>query len=295
MSNFSKQHFGDIDIRQLIHHYKQYDCLWNFNSPDYKNKSSKQEAWSEIANYFQKDVNEVKRKVKYLRTAYVAEKKKVEASRKSGSNTPYKPSLFYYKDLNFLEDVVVWRKFGNDMEHNELEFENFQITAEAVDDEELMNYVNEEEDVDLKQPTINCKTETYIDPETESSPPRQIRSNPKISHPRTIAARPLKRKISPETKVNRSTSNIVTTFPTGSNSQCKNLYISFGKTISLQLQQLPFDVAIETMSEIHNMLTKNTLEHLRSTAVTNGHDSYTQSESEDSYSELIEEALNDSS
>ncbi|XP_037828185.1 uncharacterized protein LOC119616091 isoform X2 [Lucilia sericata] len=294
MSNFSKQHFGDIDIRQLIHHYKQYDCLWNFNSPDYKNKSSKQEAWSEIANYFQKDVNEVKRKVKYLRTAYVAEKKKVEASRKSGNNTPYKPSLFYYKDLNFLEDVVVWRKFGNEVEHNELEF----ITAEAVEDEELLKYVNqeEEEDVDLKQPGINCKTETYIDAEPESSPPRQIRNTPKISHPRTIAARPLKRKISPEAKLNRSTSSIVSTLPpTGSNSQCKNLYISFGKTISLQLQQLPLDVAIETMSEIHTMLTKNTLEHFRSTAIPNGHDSYTQSESEDSCSELIEEALNDSS
>lgn len=120
MSNFSRRHFRDIDIKELIYHYKQYDCLWNFNCLAYKNKTMKQEAWQDIADYFHKDINEVKRKIKYLRTAYVAEKKKVIASRKLGK--PYKPSLFYFNELDFLDNVVVWRKEPNERDGNELEF-----------------------------------------------------------------------------------------------------------------------------------------------------------------------------
>ncbi|XP_065356706.1 uncharacterized protein LOC135951063 isoform X2 [Calliphora vicina] len=290
MSQFSRQHFGDIDIKELIHHYKQYDCLWNYNSPDYKSKTAKQQAWTEIADYFQKDVNEVKRKVKYLRSAYVAEKKKV--SRKCSDGTPYKPSLFYYNELDFLHNIVVWRKVGSDAEHTDVEF----ISPDAVEDEELLTFIDREEEVDLKQPEINFKAESFIehDAEPEHSPPQMpMRSSPKIMHPRSLASRPLKRKISGDIKPNKSAISNVPSSPTVNNSQCKNLYISFGKTIALQLQQLPLDVAILAMSEIHTILTKKTLEHITSSK--NGHESWSQSESEDSYSELIEEAFNDSS
>lgn len=122
MSQYSRRHNPDIDIKELIQHYKQYDCLWDINSPDYKNHGTKYQAWKDIANYFNKDVEEVKRKVRYLRAAYVNEKRKVESSKKSGASSPHKPNLFYYNDLDFLDNVVVWRKFNAENDSNNTEF-----------------------------------------------------------------------------------------------------------------------------------------------------------------------------
>lgn len=112
MSKFS----SDIEIKELIHQYKEHDCLWNIRSPDYKDKLLKQKAWLEIANFFHKTPNDVKRKMQYLRAAYVHEKRRVDASKKSDSKGIHKPLLFYYKEMDFLDSIVIWRKFNNGMD-----------------------------------------------------------------------------------------------------------------------------------------------------------------------------------
>ncbi|TMW54010.1 hypothetical protein DOY81_000942 [Sarcophaga bullata] len=96
------------EISELINLYRQYECLWNPFNEDYNNGDSKQTAWMEIACVCGKDTNDVRRKIKHLRSAYVAEKKKCETSKKHG--VAYMPNLFYYKDFDFLDAVVVLRK-----------------------------------------------------------------------------------------------------------------------------------------------------------------------------------------
>lgn len=116
-----------------------------------------------------------------------------------------------------------------------------------------------------------------------------ISVTPKITSSQSLALRPAKRKISGEIKLNKSFPVNSASSASISNPQCKNLYVSFGRTISLQLQQLPLEEAILTMSEIHTILTKKTLGHLRN--LQNSHES----DSEDSFTELNEETFNDSS
>lgn len=60
---------------KMIELYEQFPCLWNYSSPIYKNVSLKNNAWKEIANAVGKTVEEVKKKIKHLRSAYVVEKK----------------------------------------------------------------------------------------------------------------------------------------------------------------------------------------------------------------------------
>ncbi|KAM7352668.1 uncharacterized protein ACRADG_005103 [Cochliomyia hominivorax] len=277
MSQFSRRHFQDIDIRDLIHHYRQYECLWDYNSLDYKNSAIKYQAWKEIAKNFNKDVEEVKRKIKYLRSAYVAERKKVEASKRVNPNTPYRPNLFYYHDLDFLHNIVVCRKFGGsaDVDNTDTQFDSVQISQDTEEEDDVMvTYSNPVEEVDIKESDI-CKSEFILEPEPDLSPPHRTSAN---STP--VMSRAQKRRISEEeTKTKKS--------PIIQNSKSKNLYMMFGKTMSLQLQQLPIDVAVLAMSEIHTILTKKTLEHIRSEQ--NGHES----EFEDSFSEFIEETTND--
>lgn len=100
------------DTFKIIQLYEQFPCLWNYRSSSYKNVSMKNNAWKEIANALGKTIDEVKKKIKNVRQAYVAEKKKVDASKKSGSSAEsiYVPHLYYYDNMNFLAPVVVLRK-----------------------------------------------------------------------------------------------------------------------------------------------------------------------------------------
>ncbi|XP_037934063.1 uncharacterized protein LOC119668578 [Teleopsis dalmanni] len=99
------------DVIKLIKLYKQYECLWNIKSKNYKYLDNKKYAWLQISRECNRNVTDVKRKVKYIRTAYLVEKKKVDASKKTSSvRGIYTPHLFYFDDLNFLDSVIVQRK-----------------------------------------------------------------------------------------------------------------------------------------------------------------------------------------
>lgn len=65
-----------------------------------------------LARNMEKNEDEVKKKIKNLRSAYVSEKRKVESSKKSGSSPEdlYHPHLFYFDEMNFLNSSVMFRK-----------------------------------------------------------------------------------------------------------------------------------------------------------------------------------------
>lgn len=105
----------DIDIFELISKYRDNECLWDYSNKDYKNKSLKKKVWERIAQQFGTEMTLVKNKVRFLRTAYVSEKNKVDKAKRLGE-TPYTPGLFYYKYLTFLDDVVICRKTEDELE-----------------------------------------------------------------------------------------------------------------------------------------------------------------------------------
>ncbi|XP_039960934.1 uncharacterized protein LOC120775034 [Bactrocera tryoni] len=103
------------EIFDLISMYRESECLWNCLNREYKDVDLKKNAWREIARFFGRKVEDVKKKIKNLRTSYVIEKKKVE--RKKSESTVYEPRLFYYDEMTFLDPVVILR-FFNPAEQN---------------------------------------------------------------------------------------------------------------------------------------------------------------------------------
>ncbi|XP_050328317.1 uncharacterized protein LOC126758231 isoform X5 [Bactrocera neohumeralis] len=103
------------EIFDLISMYRESECLWNCLNREYKDVDLKKNAWREIARFFGRKVEDVKKKIKNLRTSYVIEKKKVE--RKKSESTVYEPRLFYYDEMTFLDPVVILR-FFNPTEQN---------------------------------------------------------------------------------------------------------------------------------------------------------------------------------
>lgn len=96
------------DIINFINIYRDYECLWNYKSENYKRTDLKRKAWEEIGHKFKCTADEAKKKIKYLRSAYVSEKKKVDDS-KSGGDV-YEPNLFYFNEFSYLDGAIVLRK-----------------------------------------------------------------------------------------------------------------------------------------------------------------------------------------
>ncbi|XP_054087627.1 uncharacterized protein LOC114804269 [Zeugodacus cucurbitae] len=97
------------EIFDLLSMYRESECLWNCLNPEYKDVKLKQNAWKEIATFFGRNVEEVKKKIKNLRTSYVIEKKKVDSKKTNSGGSLYEPSLFYYDEMTFLDPVIILR------------------------------------------------------------------------------------------------------------------------------------------------------------------------------------------
>ncbi|XP_054726004.1 uncharacterized protein LOC129235936 [Anastrepha obliqua] len=98
-------------ISDFIEMYRSEPCLWQVKSHDYHDRMKKDNAYTKLA----KKLDEIEpgatkksviNKVNSLRSAFRKEKKKVEASKKSGSSADsiYKPALWYYDLFDFLQD-----------------------------------------------------------------------------------------------------------------------------------------------------------------------------------------------
>ncbi|XP_011206804.1 uncharacterized protein LOC105228613 [Bactrocera dorsalis] len=120
------------EIFDLLSMYRESECLWNCLNPEYKDVDLKKNAWREIATFFGRKVEDVKKKIKNLRTSYVLEKKKVERKRAESGRSSYEPRLFYYDEMTFLDPVIILR-FLNPTEQNGYPLSEINQTSSTND------------------------------------------------------------------------------------------------------------------------------------------------------------------
>ncbi|XP_037960589.1 uncharacterized protein LOC119689759 [Teleopsis dalmanni] len=97
--------------KELIEDFKSERCLWEVKSDAYKNKYLKTQAWNKLLQRYKKTfpdatLEDLKKKINGMRNCYRRELNKVKKSAKSsvGAENLYVPSLWYYKDLQFLQE-----------------------------------------------------------------------------------------------------------------------------------------------------------------------------------------------
>lgn len=233
------------DTINLIRIYEQYECLWNCRKESYKNSVLKERAWSEIANYYETDVYEMKKKIKYLRTAYVAELRKLEESKRNSisSTEIYQPKLYYYNDFNYLNSTILLRKTKllDDDEDNDDE-----ICIKREDSYDELSNDNCEGLQENGAVWEKCAPELYLDEDIQQQEFKKIRLT---SHPST----------------NFSTSANVSTLSTKDNQHKRysnmplgtdDMYLAFGTSIGLQLRHLKPVNAAKAMAKIQGILTE---------------------------------------
>lgn len=98
-------------IVEFIDLYRSEPCLWHLKSEAYHDRTKKDAAYSKLVIKLKElepcaTKKTVIKKINSLRCAFRKEKKKIEASKKSGASTEsiYKPVLWYYDLFEFLQD-----------------------------------------------------------------------------------------------------------------------------------------------------------------------------------------------
>lgn len=103
------------EILKIIKLYRQYECLWNIKSKYFRRTDVKNKAYAKIASLMNKDEAYIIKKIKNLRTAYTAEKKKIDHSLKDGIEYKREPSLFYFRKMTFLDPNIRARTYNGSL------------------------------------------------------------------------------------------------------------------------------------------------------------------------------------
>ncbi|XP_072377384.1 uncharacterized protein [Diabrotica undecimpunctata] len=113
-------------ILEFISCFRDCSCLWKCTSPEYKNKSNRLTAYVKLLKILKKHepnstIADVKRKIQSLRASYRKERNKVTASMRTGSGIEdiYQPKLWYYNELEFLNDQARNTRSQRSTQHNE--------------------------------------------------------------------------------------------------------------------------------------------------------------------------------
>lgn len=101
------RHYSKCFIKEFIELYQSQPSLWQMNNQNYRNRAKKAAAYQILINKCKEiepncDKETIVRKINSLRTCYRKEFRKVKRAQRSGEL--YKPRLWYYDLLSFLND-----------------------------------------------------------------------------------------------------------------------------------------------------------------------------------------------
>lgn len=106
----------------MIEAYRNSRCLWDPTFEYYKHTNRKQDAWVEIANVIECNVEEVKKKMDSLLASYRRERQKTMSAKSgSGADCTYNSKWFAFKSMHFLMDKYKPRKtfdFDTNLQEN---------------------------------------------------------------------------------------------------------------------------------------------------------------------------------
>ncbi|VVD05954.1 unnamed protein product [Leptidea sinapis] len=110
-------------LEEFIELYRSEPCLWNIKGKEYHNRDLKRSAYTKLVVKLKTvdpraDKGAVVKKINNIRSTYKKERKKIADSKKSGAGTQevYKPKLWYYSMLLFLDDHEEPRRSRSNMD-----------------------------------------------------------------------------------------------------------------------------------------------------------------------------------
>jgi hypothetical protein len=92
----------DEHVETFLEMYRNHECLWHNKSEDYHKTNIREKTFKTLhseLNLPQLSVNDIRAKIKTIRTRYCSELAKIRKSEKSGAGTNYlyAPRLFWFQ------------------------------------------------------------------------------------------------------------------------------------------------------------------------------------------------------
>lgn len=106
--------WNDQNTLLFLESFKNYQCLWNHKLDEYKDRTIRANSIKSLISDLNLEVTEedIKHKIKTIRTRYTTELTKIKQSTKSGCSPDdiYVPTLYWFKQAEFLSSVCVPRQ-----------------------------------------------------------------------------------------------------------------------------------------------------------------------------------------
>ncbi|CAH1376579.1 uncharacterized protein [Tenebrio molitor] len=90
------------EVQALIAAYQTHECLWNWQSPEYRDKTKRKKALATLSQMFNTNETEICRKLHNLRNQFGSELKKSK-TKKVYDDEPYVSRWPYFKLLKFIQ------------------------------------------------------------------------------------------------------------------------------------------------------------------------------------------------
>ncbi|XP_033106104.1 uncharacterized protein LOC117108245 [Anneissia japonica] len=159
---------------QLVELYQSEEVLWNIHNSDYFNKRKRRNALERIGAIIGITAEEVKSKLRNMRTYYNAEKKKIEnaGKREPGTDDVIESSWPLFNLLDkFLSDIVVRRPTKSNQD--EVAVDNTFIGTDADDDEDDFLSQDKEDDTESHDEMTSIYSGGPLKRKACSNPKRQ--------------------------------------------------------------------------------------------------------------------------
>ncbi|PZC83544.1 hypothetical protein B5X24_HaOG207527 [Helicoverpa armigera] len=215
---------------KFIHCYKLHECLWKFTSPDYKNKKKRDVAYIAIVNKMNIKnfgIQEVKNKIKNLRSTYSQELKKIENSKKSGAGLDH----VYISNIKWLKEME-------------------EVFMSELKRKRRNTYKN--------IPSVTLVPEQLVPPESGSQFPaaagEKISQQPTITTAATTANTPLRPKKRSRVIINAI--NELKTLHGQVHAEKESSFDVFGKSVAMQLKNFSVENALLAQQKIQCILTE---------------------------------------
>ncbi|XP_067637376.1 uncharacterized protein [Eurosta solidaginis] len=160
------------DVLELISMYRESECLWNPSCAEYKDIKFRNNTWKDFADHFDKDVYEIKKKIKNLRCMYNYERKRIEKATKISDKNNIEPRLYYYDEMTFLDPVIVMRPVSLLEQSDPLTEKRPKrlVNSKALEPPKKIMRFDYEESVEEQLSPLRESTPTKIPSDTSSSP-----------------------------------------------------------------------------------------------------------------------------
>ncbi|KAL7645194.1 UNVERIFIED_CONTAM: hypothetical protein RMT77_003580 [Armadillidium vulgare] len=272
--------WSEQETVKFVELYRDNECLWNMKNVNFKNKQVRYKALDYIAKKMGKEdfgIKEAKKKIKNIRSTYGQEIVKIKKSKQPGNSQTnvYVPSVRWFNIM----DVIMKKKDHKEGENASCEYFDFEdaIESSSVPDitlevgDEIHHSPIKKEVVDVYSPIDETIEYSFEEPPEKKFKETPVEESRRKAESTVVLTHGYEE--SPGKKFNENPAEECRRIPesTGVLNHLVDQKVNknttefdvFGCSVAAQLNNMPFENALELQLEVQQVITKYRLNMYR--------------------------------